>query len=462
MEINNTLKILEEKLNLKLNLNQTQEIKRLIYEIGIRENIVYEEIINEAIKKVLSKNTKAKDRFVYLKQILINQRYPLSTKTIDIKSSDIFFSKIPQSIDLSSKAKKEFIPEKIFIEKPIINTPLSIKVQKEFSPKKIVFVEETKQIIKELNTSTKNIKTPYLFITKENWDFIKPCPCTKGHLGCGYWILNLGFGCPFDCSYCYLQQYQNFPGIILPANLEQFLGKTESFIKKLKGKIRIGTGEFSDSLALDKISGYSKALINFFADKNILFELKTKSIEINNILELKGKENIIISWSLNPQKIIQNEEINTCPLDERLKAAKQIKTQGFSLAFHFDPIIYSQDWENLYKEVIDKLYAQIPAPFAWISLGTLRFNRQLKTVIEHRFPKSRMIYEELFLGEDKKMRYPEFLRIKIYKSMLKWIRRYDKKTPIYLCMENKYVWQKSIEGFKNTKDIETYLTKDGL
>ena len=38
-------------------------------------------------------------------------------------------------------------------------------------------------------------------------EFLKPCPGTRGYICCGYQILQVGRGCPLDCSYCILQAY---------------------------------------------------------------------------------------------------------------------------------------------------------------------------------------------------------------------------------------------------------------
>jgi spore photoproduct lyase len=252
-----------------------------------------------------------------------------------------------------------------------------------------------------------------------------------------------------------LQGYANFPGIILPANLDDFFKDFDAFYRKLKRPIRIGTGEFCDSLALDEITEYSKKLIPYFKNKNVFFELKTKSNKIKNLLEIDGSANIVISWSLNPMQLIENEEVATAALGERLLAAKSIKEKGYSLGFHFDPIIYCANWQNLYKELINKLYDTVNPPFSWISLGTLRSHRNLKTVVEQRFSSSNIFYGELFLSEDKKLRYPKFLRNEIYKNMLQWIRSRDKDTPVYLCMESVDMWQ--ILGANSSEEVERKL-----
>jgi spore photoproduct lyase len=102
------------------------------------------------------------------------------------------------------------------------------------------------------------------------------------------------------------------------------------------------------------------------------------------------------------------------------------------------------------------IYSYVEPGFAWISLGTLRSNRELKTITERRFPKSDIFYSELLLGEDRKLRYPKFLRAQIYENMVKWLRRHDKKTPIYLCMESKDIW-KNIGDFSSSRAVEKYL-----
>jgi len=448
--------IFKENFCFRPNRNQLRDIKRLIFEIEKKENIKTERIIADLTDNVNIKKYAGKDMFLALKNLLIKRRFPLSSHKEKIDPRKVFLNEIKPPIKNNWQVKKEFKPIKIFIEKEIKNSFLLRNFREKFTSVNIEEIDTYSEYVQNNKFNIAQLKKPLVFIIKEKWDFLKRCPCTKLHLPCGYWILNLGFGCPFDCSYCFLQQYTNFPGIILPANIEKFFEKFDRFSKKIKRPIRIGTGEFCDSLALDPITEYSKLLIPYFSKKNVLFELKTKSTNINNILSINPSKNIIISWSLNPQSIIKTEEKGTPSLKERLLAAKKIQKAGFSLAFHFDPIIYTKDWKKYYKKVIDTLYTCINPSFAWISLGTLRGNRGLKTVSEARFPKSSIFYGELLLAEDKKLRYPEFLRKEIYQTMVKYIKEYDNKTPLYLCMENKNTWS-SLKKFSPTKNIENYL-----
>ncbi len=433
-------KTLEEKFDFSLNFNQYLEIERLFFEIKRKENINTKKIINYLAKKTKFNKSQGKNKFFALKKNLLERRFPLTLAHSNLKKKEMFLAPLKKTPKNKWKVSKKFNPLSIFFEKETKNTYLVKKIQKKFPDSKIKEISSLNDYVKNNKLKPSDIKKPLLFIVKEKHDFLKPCPCSKGHISCGYWIFNLGFGCPFDCSYCYLQQYTNTPGIVLPANLEDFFRRFDKFHQKLKKPIRIGTGEFSDSLALDDLTNYSSQLINYFRGKKVFFELKTKSNKIKNIIKEKPSSNIIISWSLSPNTTIALEEKGSARLKERLAGAKKVQKAGFRVGFHFDPIIHRQGWEQEYKNLIQKLYSEVNPPFAWISLGTLRCNRELKSITEQRFPESNIFYDELFLGSDRKLRYPKFLRTAIYIKMVNWIRKFDPSSPVYLCMESKDVW----------------------
>ena len=449
-------KIIEDTFSFRPNQNQLRVLKRLIFEIIRKEHEPLSQVIDYLRKTAPLDKYKGRNKFIAIRDTLIKYRFPQTSQRQVIDSKKIFLSKVRNPLTGNWQVKPDFKPLKIFVEKDVKKSRLLTNFENKFPDVEIQELNYYSDYLKKNKFSVSELKKPLVFIIKERGDFIKPCPCTKWHLRCGYWIFNLGFGCPFDCSYCFLQQYSNFPGILLPANIEDFFSSFNKFSKKLRKPIRIGTGEFSDSLALDHITEYSKLLIPYFKDKNVLFELKTKSNNIANLMTLKPSTNIIISWSLSPSSVIEAEEKGGASLEERLAAAVKVQNAGYRIGFHFDPIIHLKGWQQLYSDVINKLYSKLKNPFAWISLGTLRSNRQLKTITELRFPKSDIFYGELFLGEDKKLRYPEFIKEEIYQEIVGKIRQYDKKTPIYLCMEDKQTWANA-KGLVPLNNIENSL-----
>ncbi|MEE9496723.1 MAG: DNA photolyase, partial [Desulfobacterales bacterium] len=155
----------------------------------------------------------------------------------------------------------------------------------------------------------------------------------------------------------------------------------------------------------------------------------------------------IVAWSLNTKHIIRTQERATASLSARFKAAARCESWGYPLAFHFDPLIIYDGCEEDYTEVIEDLFSHVSADnIVWISLGTLRFPSSVKTVIQNRFPNSKIVYEEFITGPDGKMRYFKPLRINIYRKIIACIREHAPDAAVYLCMENDEVWRKSL-GF---------------
>lgn len=288
-----------------------------------------------------------------------------------------------------------------------------------------------------------------LYLTRFRGELIRPCPGTKDYICCGYRILHIGSNCPMDCSYCILQAYFNQPFIRLFVNTEELFFQLKAFVHQHPGEIiRLGTGEFTDSLALDPLTGFSNLLFKELSSyPQVVVELKTKTTAVKNLLRTAPLKNIIVSWSLNSPEIIRREERGAASLTERLEAACACQEKGYLLGFHFDPIFYFPGWEEEYHQTIQLLFSKIRADrIAWISLGCFRFIPHLKSIIQQRSPKARYIYQEFIPAQDKKMRYVQPIRVNVYSRMLHWIKTYGNDVPVYLCMENPSVWEKAF-GF---------------
>ena len=247
--------------------------------------------------------------------------------------------------------------------------------------------------------------------------------------------MNAGMGCVFECTYCYLQGYTNSPGIVVPGNLDEIL---EEYSKYYSSGMRLGTGQFTDSLAMDDLLEFSPQIINFFRKyQDVQFEFKTKSNCVKNVLTIPSSKNIIISWSVNPQRIIDSSEHLSASLDERLEAARQCAEAGYSVGFHFDPIVFYEGWDEDYKIVVDRIFNTVDASqIAWISLGCLRMTSRVRQVMEQRFPESELLFAEYIIGFDGKLRYARQVRKRIYQHMLEYIRAYFDDGIVYLCMED--------------------------
>jgi len=290
----------------------------------------------------------------------------------------------------------------------------------------------------------------HLFITEQK-AFIRPCPCTPGSVGCGYWTIDLDLNCPFDCSYCILQQYLNWQPLTVAVNRQKLRVELESFFqRKSSGIIRIGTGELADSLALDEMTENSIFLVESFRGQGRFWlELKSKSDYIRPLLTIKPAENVVLSWSLNPEGIIATEEKGTAGLMERLQAAAKAANHGYRVGFHFDPILHYPGWQDDYEGLVAMLFRVVPVEaIAWVSLGSLRFPSALLPLARRRFPKSQIYEQEFIRSAEGKYRYPRPVRLLLYNLLAEMLASYRVEDKIYLCMESAEVWKEFLEKIK--------------
>lgn len=337
--------------------------------------------------------------------------------------------------------------DKIYLDEEAEKDWVSHHVLKKLSHIPVVRIQDKRVLIKQSLSAQDPIGAgkKNLLMTRFYGRRLKPCPGTSRHICCGYHVINAITNCPMDCSYCVLQGYLNNPFLTLYSNWDDLLQEIDTFLSTgLPFLPRLGTGELSDSLALEPIFPLSQVLIPFFAGRNGgILELKTKSDEVDHLLRLNHRGKTVISWSLNSSTIAEQEEKGTAPLEKRIDAAKRCQEAGYPVGFHFDPIFYYPDWEKGYQRTILSLFNRMdPKRVAWISLGGFRYPPQLKTIAEGRFPKTEIFLGELFPGKDGKFRYLNMIRVEMYRKMVGWLREVDPQLFIYLCMESKEVWKK--------------------
>jgi spore photoproduct lyase len=362
-------------------------------------------------------------------------------------------------------SKTLYYPERIFVDKKCEKFPLTQKILTDLSHIPADFVGDPQDVIEEVKIARDPVGEgkKNLLITQQKGDYVKPCPCTPQYIGCNYFIVNTDLNCPLDCSYCILQLYLTNPLITVHVNTQQLWRQLDDFLHKNRGRmLRIGTGELGDSLALDHITHRSLELISYFSNRpHALFELKTKTANIDNLLTVNPSENIIIAWSLNSDRIAKEEEAGAPGIQERIEATRAISQAGYRVAFHFDPILLHQDWEQGYQKVVEEMLTQIdPTRIAWVSLGSLRFPPSLREIIRQRFPETNIIYEEFIKGRDGKFRYIKSLRLEMYRYIVQAIKKQSgDKIPVYFCMESTDIWKGVLKKTpKSKEEVEKLLT----
>ena len=282
-----------------------------------------------------------------------------------------------------------------------------------------------------------------LVLVKNRGRFIRKCPGTMGLICCNYWVIDLVEGCAIDCSYCVLQGYLTDRRIRLAVNFDDMERELDTELAATDGPIRLGTGELSDSLMFDHELGISSMLIAMVRQRpRVTLELKTKTVNIDSILDTKPVENVVIAWSLNAPAIAYGEERGAASIEQRIQAASRAVAAGWKVAFHFDPLVIHDEWEAGYRQTAALLAEAVdPARVEWISLGALRFHPSMKDVIRRRFGAEGILKGEFALCPDNKMRYAKPLRRRLFSTVKNALQEALPGAPLYLCMEGAEMWK---------------------
>ncbi len=328
-----------------------------------------------------------------------------------------------------------------------ITSGLLERVYKNWSPEQIEVIDHEPHSDDHGTLSARQFdrSKKELFITNFKGHFFKRCPGARpGLTCCNYFVLNLGLQCNMNCSYCYLQSFINSPVMKIYANLDKALDELRAMSETLRDQpLRVGTGEVIDSLSLDEVTLYSRELIKFFRDyPRWKLEFKTKSSKVDQFLDVEHAQNVIVSFSLNPENIVASEEHGTASLAARLQAARKARDNGFLVAFHLDPMIHHEGWRDSYSQMVKQITARFaPEDINVMSVGALRFQPEQRHMMRERFGlQSYVMQAELFKGRDGKLRYDQTLREEMFNFILSEFRARSPQYKIFLCMETPETW----------------------
>lgn len=301
-----------------------------------------------------------------------------------------------------------------------------------------------------------------LILQRHRGTFLQHCPAgTTGMVCCNYLVVNFASNCPYDCTYCFLQDYvANNPAIKIYTNVSDGLAEIDAALARHPERsFRVGTGELADSLALDPLSELTGDLVPFFAARpNAVLELKTKSVCIESLLRQPSTERVVVSWSLNAPSISAQEDRGAAPLDARIEAAARVQAAGFRVGFHLDPLVAHDGWEEGYRDLVRRLFARVdPAGVAWISLGSLRMTPRLKAAIRARRDRGEILTGELVPCADGKERVWRGMRVQMYRRILDWLRAVDPDLPLYICMEPAAVWEKVTGAAPTDRELARHV-----
>lgn len=253
----------------------------------------------------------------------------------------------------------------IYLESKAKAYPLTKSILQKLPQAEILEIDHYKNIFDKQIGSQK--LAPALILAKQDHIPLLPVPPEYGYPGKAFFF-KTSLNCVFDCEYCYLKGNFKTDYPVIFVNYEEIQNAIKSQIQSLRsegyqGQITLYASNYSDLQGLDAISAFNQHFFPFMEQfEGVLMETRTKSWNISSILSANQgvpPRNTEISFSLNPQSIIEQYEKGTAPLTKRIAAIQALLSRGYKVGLRFLPLLPVENYEKLYTELLELVKKEI-------------------------------------------------------------------------------------------------------
>jgi len=180
-------------------------------------------------------------------------------------------------------------------------------------------------------------------------------------------------------------------------NYEDFFNDIHSVSSTTNSPSWFFSGYDCDSLALDPLTGFMESCLEAFAKlPSANLEIRTKSTQIRHLLSRPAMDNCVVAYSLSPENIVAAEEHKTPSLAKRIKAMSELQKQGWKIGLRFDPLIKCDNFEAIYSELFEQVFAQVDASAVHsVSLGPFRLPKGFHKKMVRLYPESKLLAADM-------------------------------------------------------------------
>lgn len=261
-----------------------------------------------------------------------------------------------------------------------------------------------------------------------------------------YWHFSPYGFCPYGCKYCYLAGTRGVwfsPTVKIYVNLPEMLERIDTVARRVGQPTAFYLGKLQDGLALDPLTGYSTAMVPFFADHPFArLVVLTKSANTDLLAGLAHGGRTVLSWSLNPPEIAAAFEERVPRVEERITAMRRCAEKGYPVRAVIMPLIPTPNWQELYGRFIEVLLSAVRLDR--LTLGGICIFKGARALMESKLGRGNCISSHLAPDEvivDGRARYARETRLAMYRHLIGVARRIDPSVPLALCLEEADLWR---------------------
>lgn len=251
-----------------------------------------------------------------------------------------------------------FKPKAIYFEKEIENYVLGKELLKKYENIPKIEIENhnaIEEMRKKENKEFGNMKRNIIIGVRKTHKFV------ENHKVSDYLVPYTSSGCTASCLYCYLVcNYNKCAYLRLFVNREKMLEKIIYTAQKSEEDLTFEIGSNSDLILENTITNNLVWTIENFKNTNKGYlTFPTKFDMVDDLLPLDHKGKVIVRVSVNPEEIIKKVEFGTSRLQGRIDAINKLKEAGYKIGILVAPVIFLDNWKQLYLELIQKLEKEL-------------------------------------------------------------------------------------------------------
>ena len=368
-------KVLE---NLKLSDTMTYEFFNILKYLKIKYGNI--DILKKYENIEINSKVQGKKIFEEIKEFSkLNNKVEIEKKSLENKNHNLFNNRFSH----------------IYVEKKILNNKNTLEILSKFKDVKIIEIENYKEVFSSNNQDFHLQKLGQKLIlasNKANMIYEGAVVCESFENDNFYYTSSI-INCVYDCEYCYLQGVYSSGNIVIFVDIEKVFEEVEELYNKLK-TLYLCISYDTDLLAIENICGFSEKWYYFIEDKKDLkIELRTKSGNIDKFLNLKPLDNFIIAFTLSPENLALKNEKYTASFKNRVKAIKELQEKGWKVRICIDPLIYSDNFEKNYSQMIEYLFNEIDKEKVIdVSIGVFRISKEYLKKMRNQNQNSEILY----------------------------------------------------------------------
>ena len=368
-------KVLE---NLKLSDTMTYELFNILKYLKIKYGNI--DILKKYENIEINSKVQGKKIFEEIKEFSkLNNKVEIEKKSLENKNHNLFNNRFSH----------------IYVEKKILNNKNTLEILSKFKDVKIIEIENYKEVFSSNNQDFHLQKLGQKLIlasNKANMIYEGAVVCESFENDNFYYTSSI-INCVYDCEYCYLQGVYSSGNIVIFVDIEKVFEEVEELYNKLK-TLYLCISYDTDLLAIENICGFSEKWYYFIENKKDLkIELRTKSGNIDKFLNLKPLDNFIVAFTLSPENLALKNEKYTASFKNRVKAIKELQEKGWKVRICIDPLIYSDNFEKNYSQMIEYLFNEIDKEKVIdVSIGVFRISKEYLKKMRNQNQNSEILY----------------------------------------------------------------------